>query len=161
MSCDDGSVLSCGSQSPTHHHLYRQKSEQTTGCIQSVHVTSGVLKYTALMYQEMSWKSMTKRVLFDILSWCFQIPSLAQFRNDFCGESSNWKPRFLICGSDINIGTFPSSRMSNSMVCAVNDLSYMWSTSFSVHLVCCEFAKKNLELVSSILYHSPQSCLST
>ena len=28
----------------------------------------------------MSWKSMTKWVLFDILSWCFQIPSLVQFR---------------------------------------------------------------------------------
>ena len=37
VSCDDGSVPSCGSQSPSHHQLHRQKSQQTTGCIQSVH----------------------------------------------------------------------------------------------------------------------------
>ena len=110
----------------------------------------------------MSWKSVTTWVssLWPF-SWCFQIPSLVQFRNDFCGESSKGKPRFLICGNDISRGTFPSSTRSNSVVCKFHALSYMWITNFSVRLVCWEFAKQNLELVSSILYHSPQSCLST
>ena len=167
VSCDDGSALSCGSQSPSHHQLHRQKSPLITGRIQNVHA---VKRNSSPQEFWNTLHSYTKRCLgspwlnecsFDILSWCFQIPSLVQFRNDFCGESSNWKPRFLIGGSDINNGTFPSSTMSNSVVCTLHDLSYMWITNFSVHLVCCEFAKKNLELVGSILYHSPQSWLST
>ena len=166
MSCGDGSIPSCGSQSPSHHHWHKQKSQQTTGCIQSVHAVkrnSSPQEFGNTLHpnQAMSWKPMTKRVLFDTLSWRFQIPSLVQLRSDFCSQSPNWKARFLICGSDIKRGTFPSSKMSNSVVCTLHALSYMWITSFSVHLVCCEFAKKNPELVSSISYHSPQSCLST
>ena len=37
MSCGDGSIPFCGRQFPSHHHLHKQKSQQTTGCIQSVH----------------------------------------------------------------------------------------------------------------------------
>ena len=37
MSCDDGSTLSCGSQSPSHHQLHKQRSPLITGCIQNVH----------------------------------------------------------------------------------------------------------------------------
>ena len=43
-------LLSCGSQSPSHHQLHRQRSPPITGCIQSVHavkkklVTSGVFE---------------------------------------------------------------------------------------------------------------------
>ena len=40
VSCGDGSILSCGSQVPSHHHLHKQKSQQKTGCIQSVHVAT-------------------------------------------------------------------------------------------------------------------------
>ena len=94
-------------------------------------------------------------VLMAVLKTIFLMPIRAQDKYAFSGVSSNWNPRFLICGSDINNGTSPSSTMSNSVNWVFHPWSYMNITSFSVHLDCCEFAKKNLELVGWISYQSP------
>ena len=73
-----------------------------------------------------------------VLKTIFLMPIRAQDKKAFSGVGSNWNPRFLNCGSDIKDGTCELSVPS----IVIHEYHKLLST-----LGCCEFAKKNLELV--------------
>ena len=94
----------------------------------------------------MSCKPLAKWPLFGIRNWWFQIPSLEQLWHDFVVEHCL-----------LQLSQTPQYAQSSSSHTREWQADKLLRTPW----VCCEFAKKNLELVDSILCQSPQSCWST